>query len=248
MTRTLHDNNDDAQPGRAEWAVDSGRIGSPTRGTLPPVGIESRVGGRGPAGVRRLSAFGSPAVFARIRHVDPADPLLVQVLPQAAETAAIAGFATDPLGEADAPGGCGLLRKYQGRTLMVASGTCCVHCRFCFRRHFPYPRALEGGKKGVTRISHHMGKTNDSVPLLRRSSAGCNSLPQHCLEQAVAHSGEKCGVNDSLSAIAADRSIHEVILSGGDPLMLPDDDLAKLIQELSEIPIFGGCESTPASR
>jgi EF-P beta-lysylation protein EpmB len=32
----------------------------------------------------------------------------------------------------------GLLRKYQGRALLVLSGECAVHCRYCFRREFPY--------------------------------------------------------------------------------------------------------------
>jgi L-lysine 2,3-aminomutase len=36
--------------------------------------------------------------------------------------------------------------------------------------------------------------------------------------------------------IASDRSIHEAILSGGDPLTLPDDELARLAGELSHIP------------
>ena len=36
--------------------------------------------------------------------------------------------------------------------------------------------------------------------------------------------------------IADDRSIEEVILSGGDPLMLPDAALARLADELAEIP------------
>ncbi len=37
-------------------------------------------------------------------------------------------------------------------------------------------------------------------------------------------------------AIAADASIHEVILSGGDPLMLADTELARLADELLQIP------------
>ena len=40
----------------------------------------------------------------------------------------------------------------------------------------------------------------------------------------------------TLQTIAADRSIHEVILSGGDPLMLPDDVLARFAEQLARIP------------
>ncbi len=128
--------------------------------------------------------------LARIRPGDPADSLLRQVLPQAAELAVVAGYSADPLGEAAARCGPGLLRKYQGRILMVTTPSCGVHCRFCFRRHFPY---------------------EDS------SCAAVDWGP-------------------ALGEIAADRSIHEVILSGGDPLVLADSELAELARQLAAIP------------
>jgi len=148
-----------------------------------------------------LAAAGKPAAesfpvlvprpfLGRIRRGDPADPLLVQVLPQAAELAERGGYQTDPLGEADATCAPGLLQKYRDRVLMVTTPACGVHCRYCFRRHFSYhasPRTPE-----------------DWAPALER--------------------------------IAADGSIHEVILSGGDPLAAPDIQLAGLARRLAEIP------------
>lgn len=128
--------------------------------------------------------------LARIRPGDPSDPLLLQVLPRAAETAATPGFGPDPLCEADALCGPGLLQKYQGRLLMVTTGACAVHCRFCFRRHFPY----------------------------------------------VDSTTRQPGWAAALQRIAMDRAIHEVILSGGDPLMLPDAELSELADRLAEIP------------
>lgn len=78
---------------------------------------------------------------ARMRPGDPNDPLLRQVLPLAAERAMVAGFVADPLAEqaefADGP----LLRKYAGRALLVTTGACAIHCRYCFRREFPYAEA-----------------------------------------------------------------------------------------------------------
>jgi EF-P beta-lysylation protein EpmB len=32
----------------------------------------------------------------------------------------------------------GVLHKYDGRALLVTTGACGVHCRYCFRRHYPY--------------------------------------------------------------------------------------------------------------
>ena len=40
----------------------------------------------------------------------------------------------------------------------------------------------------------------------------------------------------ALTSIANDPSIHEVLFSGGDPLMLPDWRLAELVQQLATIP------------
>ena len=34
--------------------------------------------------------------------------------------------------------GQGVLHKYDGRALLIASGSCAINCRYCFRRHFPY--------------------------------------------------------------------------------------------------------------
>jgi len=35
-----------------------------------------------------------------------------------------------------------VLRKYAGRALLVTTAACPVHCRYCFRRHFPYSDQL----------------------------------------------------------------------------------------------------------
>lgn len=127
---------------------------------------------------------------ARIKPGDPYDPLLRQILPTAQEEDAIAGYLPDPVGDLKAMPVPGLLHKYQGRVLLVTTGACAVHCRYCFRRHFPY------GKANPTR---------------------------NAWQPALAY-------------IATDPSIHEVILSGGDPLSLSDVRLAALSQALQAIP------------
>jgi EF-P beta-lysylation protein EpmB len=126
---------------------------------------------------------------ARIRPGDPRDPLLLQVLPQRRESNQAADFTTDPVGEVHGAPTCGLLHKYRGRALIVASSVCAVHCRFCFRRHFPYPE---------------LPKPPDRwQPALER--------------------------------VAQDTSIREVILSGGDPLVVDDDSLAELAERVAAI-------------
>lgn len=126
----------------------------------------------------------------RIRPGDASDPLLRQVLPGASELVAEPGFSPDPLEEATAEGTPGILRKYRGRMLVVTTGACAVHCRFCFRRHFPYD-----------------------------------------------HSPRRAELWDAaVREAAADDSLREVILSGGDPLTLDDAVLAGLAQRLAAIP------------
>jgi EF-P beta-lysylation protein EpmB len=75
---------------------------------------------------------------ARMRHGDAHDPLLRQVLPLDDEDRLVAGFGLDAVGDATAVTATGVLQKYNGRALLVATGACAVHCRYCFRRHFPY--------------------------------------------------------------------------------------------------------------
>jgi len=93
---------------------------------------------------------------ARMHHGDPADPLLLQVLPRAAELVDVPGFARDAVGDLDARLGQGVLHKYEGRALLIATGSCAVHCRYCFRRHFPYAEetaAANGWQSAVARIA-----------------------------------------------------------------------------------------------
>ena len=127
---------------------------------------------------------------ARMNPGDPADPLLLQVIAQSQESLPIEGYEKDPNGEATAVLAAGVLRKYSSRALMITSGACAVHCRYCFRRHYPYSDSPSG------------------------------------LEQW----------QSSLQAIAQDTNIEEVILSGGDPLVLSDQSIGQLLSALADIP------------
>lgn len=116
------------------------------------------------------------------------DPLVRQFLPTAEELVEREGFVSDPVGDTHAQQTPGLLQKYRGRALVVASAACPVHCRYCFRREYPY---AEGS------ASNHWPEV--------------------------------------LSALRADSSVTEVILSGGDPLSLSNAALARAISSLEEV-------------
>ena len=140
---------------------------------------------------RLFPVFAPRSFLARMRPGDEADPLLRQVLPIGAECdPPPPGYAMDAVGDAAARPVPGLLHKYRGRALLIAAGSCAVHCRYCFRRHYPYggdPRRLE-----------------EWEPAFRY--------------------------------LETDRSIKEVLLSGGDPLMLTDPRLTAFVRRLEAIP------------
>lgn len=73
-----------------------------------------------------------------IKPGDLKDPVLLQILPRAQEQVALPGFTHDPLQEQDAIPVPGLLHKFTNRVLLTLTGSCVLHCRYCFRRNFPY--------------------------------------------------------------------------------------------------------------
>lgn len=78
---------------------------------------------------------------ARMRPGDPNDPLLRQVWPALAEEQQAPEFTTDPVGDQCAMHSPGVLQKYHGRSLIITTPACAIHCRYCFRRHFPYQQS-----------------------------------------------------------------------------------------------------------
>jgi len=77
-------------------------------------------------------------IAEKIEKGNSDDPLFLQFVPQRAEQIHTEGFTLDPLEEEQAQITPCLLQKYQGRALLITCPSCCMHCRFCFRRHFSY--------------------------------------------------------------------------------------------------------------
>ncbi len=142
-----------------------------------------------PADLASMAAAASFRVFAPRGYVakmvpgDPDDPLLLQVLPRVAETSDASGFVQDPVGDLDASRAPGLIQKYRGRVLLIATGACAVHCRYCFRRHFPYeatPRTLEAWRPAIDQISK-----DNSIEEVILSGGDPLTLVDSLLEQLV---------------------------------------------------------------
>lgn len=82
--------------------------------------------------------------LSRMQKGDINDPLLRQILPLGEELKEAQGFIRDPVGDSEASVAPGLLHKYHGRVLLTLTGACAIHCRYCFRRHFPYSEENPG--------------------------------------------------------------------------------------------------------
>jgi len=118
---------------------------------------------------------------ARMRHNDPADPLLLQVLPQRAEHDQAEGFTLDAVGDMASKAGHGILHKYDGRALLIASGSCAVNCRYCFRRHFPYGEEIAAASQWRDALAHV--KADPSIRELILSGGDPLALATHKLEE-----------------------------------------------------------------
>lgn len=99
--------------------------------------------------------FAPRPYVARMRKGDPYDPLLRQILPLADELDAPPGFTSDAVGDSAAMVSPGLLQKYHSRALLITTGACAIHCRYCFRREYPYsesPKSAADWQSALDRI------------------------------------------------------------------------------------------------
>lgn len=130
------------------------------------------------------------AFVAKMQQGDALDPLLLQVLPHHLEMKEEEGFVADPLAEQSANQLTGVLHKYSTRFLLTLTGACAVHCRYCFRRHFPY---------------------NENIP----TQQDWLNIQQY---------------------LQKNPQVNEIILSGGDPLSLPNHKLFTWLERLESMP------------
>ncbi len=160
--------------------------------------------------------------LARMRHGDPNDPLLRQVLPRQQENVRVPGYVRDPLAEDRAVQTTGLIRKYRSRALLMVTGQCAVNCRYCFRRHFPYDEQRLGA--------------SDRRQVIDTLSAS----PE--INEVILSGGDPLAVNDRLLAQwAADLSaiphIRRLRLHTRLPVVIPQRVCDALLKWLSQTQI-----------
>jgi len=141
-------------------------------------------------GQREFPLLAPTAFVQQIEKGNRQDPLFLQIFPSAAEAIPGPGLLSDPVGDLNSQVVPGLLHKYRSRALLISTGACAIHCRYCFRRHFPYSSA--------TGLRHDWQKIQEYID-------------QH-------------------------PAINEIILSGGDPLMLATGHLEEMTRRLEKLP------------
>lgn len=164
--------------------------------------------------------------LARMRRGDPQDPLLRQVLPIGEELLHPVDFVADPLGEAQALRAPGLLHKYHGRALLITTSACAVHCRYCFRREFPYS-----------------GQTSDAP----RWGAALEEIARDpSLEEIILSGGDPLSLSDSrlkalTGALADIPHVRRLRIHTRQPIVLPariDGGLVSWLEQLRWRPVI----------
>lgn len=159
---------------------------------------------------------------ARMRPGDPHDPLLRQVLPVGEEALPVPGYGDDPVGDRAARTAPGLLHKYHGRALLITTGACAVHCRYCFRRHFDYAAELDGGE---------------------RWSAALEQIAQDAsIEEVILSGGDPLSLGNArlaqlLQRLRDIRHVHRLRIHTRTPVVLPsrvDEGLLAALQPVRE--------------
>jgi EF-P beta-lysylation protein EpmB len=149
---------------------------------------------------------------------NPRDPLLRQVLPLALELDEQPGYVDDPLGERHALLGPGVLGKYRGRSLIIASAACAVHCRYCFRRQFPY-----------TENHASRGHWRATLDLLRADSH---------LEEVILSGGDPLSLDDGrlhqlVMELATVPQVRRLRIHSRLPVVIPERVTESLVRTLS---------------
>ena len=130
----------------------------------------------------------TPAMAALITPGDPADPIGLQYIPDAAELISAPHELEDPTADAPFTPVKGVVHRYPDRALLKPLLACPVYCRFCFRREKVGP---DGG-------------------LLTEAE-----------------------LQEALAWFEGNTAIREVILTGGDPLMLSARRLGEILGRLA---------------
>lgn len=171
---------------------------------------------------QRESDFGTfvPLEFlALMEPGNPRDPLLMQVLPNPAEREEHPGYTSDPVGDLSSVATRGVLHKYEGRALVVTTGACGVHCRYCFRREFPYQETGARNEKWKSTLDYLRSSPN--------------------IEEVILSGGDPLTVTDEalsqlIGEIEAIEHVRRLRIHSRMPIVIPQRITHELVERLTD--------------
>lgn len=199
------------------WQRELARAITSVEELLTAVGLDAQRAGLRVADTADFPLRVPRGYVARMRRNDPDDPLLRQVLPLADETEVVAGFGVDPVGDLASMRSRGLLQKYHGRALLIVTGACALHCRYCFRRAYPYGEAALAPRdvgEAMARIER-----DETISEVILSGGDPLSLANHRLR-------------DLVERIGRIRHVRRIRLHTRQPIVLPERVDAGLLEVL----------------
>ena len=90
--------------------------------------------------IDRLFPIQIPARLIEQKTGSNQDALMRQYLPSSQELIDLPELSNDPVGDLSATVIEGVIKKYAHRVLIVTSNICPIHCRYCFRKNYPYAK------------------------------------------------------------------------------------------------------------
>ncbi len=185
----------------------------------------------------------TPYYLALCNPRDGHDPITRQIMPDRRELAA-KHAPRDPLGEETYSPVPGLIHRYRNRAVVITTTDCAARCRHCTRKNTLSSfdaNSVSGSLKevGPDCQSGRQNGRSTAEPCLWRGKQGC--LPRS--KRGSALPGNNSQIPDSIfrrlpaikKYIRQNPQIREVLVSGGDPLLLETSLLDRIMGELTAI-------------
>ncbi|HEU4779649.1 MAG TPA: EF-P beta-lysylation protein EpmB [Steroidobacteraceae bacterium] len=196
--------------GASTWQRDLSRAITDPAQLLTELDLDPAIGVPARAASSVFALRVTRSYLARMRRGDANDPLLRQVLPRADELVESGGYVPDPLDEHAATRAPNLLQKYAGRVLLITTQACAIHCRYCFRREFPYAGQQEAIGEGA-------GRWDAALEVIARDTS---------IEEVILSGGDPLSLSDArltqiTDELAGMRHVQRIRVHTRQPIVLP---------------------------
>ena len=193
------------------WQRELSRAVTNPADLLSALGLDAELLGPARAAAQKFGLRVTHSYLSRMRRGDLSDPLLRQVLPLGDELLDVPGYGGDPLQEHAATSAPGLLQKYAGRALLITTAACAIHCRYCFRREFPYSAQGESADAGVS------GRLGAALQAIADDTS---------LEEVILSGGDPLSLSDArlaslTAALDAIPHVRRIRVHTRQPVVLP---------------------------